>query len=260
VSSKIKTPRRSRRDASREFWAITRALSRAPQFQARISDWFDHKGTRRIRIWTDLTRAITQSQYIASERDTPLSQNLDFLSKEEEPSKGILVEVSLLFGFLHRKTQPPNNCRTMFPSCSSTTRRLLRRSVAATFARERRQWTSLSRAFSSVAAITREDSSALSHANDDDDDTDSSSLTERMNLFTAINNAMAIALQTDESAVVFGEDVAFGGVFRCSQTLREQFGEDRVFNTPLSENGIAGFAIGYASMGGTAIGEVRRRD
>lgn len=67
---------------------------------------------------------------------------------------------------------------------------------------------------------------------------------------------MAIALETDDSAVVFGEDVAFGGVFRCSQTLREQFGEDRVFNTPLSENGIAGFAIGYASMGGTAIGEV----
>ena len=79
---------------------------------------------------------------------------------------------------------------------------------------------------------------------------------ERMNLFSAINNAMSIALKTDDSAVVFGEDVAFGGVFRCSQNLREEFGEDRVFNTPLSENGIAGFAIGYASMGGTAIGKL----
>lgn len=87
-----------------------------------------------------------------------------------------------------------------------------------------------------------------------------STTTERMNLFTAINNAMSIAMQTDESAVVFGEDVAFGGVFRCSQNLRDQFGQDRVFNTPLSENGIAGFAIGYASMGGTAIGEIQFAD
>ena len=84
--------------------------------------------------------------------------------------------------------------------------------------------------------------------------------TEKMNLFTAINNAMSIAMQTDESAVLCGEDVAFGGVFRCSQKLREEFGEDRVFNTPLSENGIAGFAIGYASMGGTAIGEIQFAD
>jgi 2-oxoisovalerate dehydrogenase E1 component beta subunit len=85
--------------------------------------------------------------------------------------------------------------------------------------------------------------------------------TERMNLFTAINNAMTIALQSDDSAIVFGEDVAFGGVFRCTQGLRDQFGPDRVFNTPLSENGIAGFAIGYASMyGGTAIGEIQFAD
>eukprot|EP00980_Cylindrotheca_fusiformis_P013084 scaffold3281_cov129-Cylindrotheca_fusiformis.AAC.3 len=86
------------------------------------------------------------------------------------------------------------------------------------------------------------------------------SSTERMNLFTAINDAMSIALKTDDSAIVFGEDVAFGGVFRCSQNLREEFGPDRVFNTPLSENGIAGFAIGYASMGGTAIGEIQFAD
>ena len=93
------------------------------------------------------------------------------------------------------------------------------------------------------------------------DDSTNQTKTERMNLFTAINNAMSIALQTDDSAVVFGEDVAFGGVFRCTQGLREQFGPDRVFNTPLSENGIAGFAIGYASMsGGTAIGEIQFAD
>lgn len=81
-----------------------------------------------------------------------------------------------------------------------------------------------------------------------------------MNLYNAINNAMSTALQTDPSAIVFGEDVAFGGVFRCTQHLQEEFGPDRVFNTPLSENGIVGMAIGYASMGGTAIAEVQFAD
>lgn len=63
--------------------------------------------------------------------------------------------------------------------------------------------------------------------------------TSKLNLFTAINSAMKTAMQTDHTAIMFGEDVAFGGVFRCSQNLREEFGEERVFNTPLSENGIA---------------------
>ncbi len=69
----------------------------------------------------------------------------------------------------------------------------------------------------------------------------SSSLeTKKMNLFTAVNDAMRIALKTDPTAVVFGEDVGFGGVFRCSVGLQEEFGKHRVFNTPLCEQGIAG--------------------
>ena len=87
-----------------------------------------------------------------------------------------------------------------------------------------------------------------------------SKLTRRMNLFQGVNDAMRIALKTDKSAIVFGEDVAFGGVFRCSVQLREEFGTDRVFNTPLCEQGIAGFAIGYASLGGTAIAEIQFAD
>lgn len=82
----------------------------------------------------------------------------------------------------------------------------------------------------------------------------------KMNLFTAINSAMQTALETDPSAIVFGEDVGFGGVFRCSSGLREEFGSDRVFNTPLSETGIAGFAIGYAAQGGTAVAEIQFAD
>jgi 2-oxoisovalerate dehydrogenase E1 component beta subunit len=104
---------------------------------------------------------------------------------------------------------------------------------------------SLSSAATSAASLSP--SPSLSNTN-----TNASTITDgnekvSMNLFTAINDAMSIAMETDDTAIVFGEDVAFGGVFRCSQNLREKFGADRVFNTPLSENGIAGFAIGYAA-------------
>lgn len=81
-----------------------------------------------------------------------------------------------------------------------------------------------------------------------------------MNLFTAVNDAMRVAMLTDPSAIVFGEDVGFGGVFRCSVGLQEEFGKHRVFNTPLCEQGIVGFAIGYASMGKTAIAEIQFAD
>jgi len=46
------------------------------------------------------------------------------------------------------------------------------------------------------------------------------------------------------SAVLFGEDVKFGGVFRCSLDLNKKYGNDRVFNTPLCEQGIVAFGIG----------------
>jgi pyruvate/2-oxoglutarate/acetoin dehydrogenase E1 component len=71
---------------------------------------------------------------------------------------------------------------------------------------------------------------------------------------------MRVALRTDDSAIVFGEDVGFGGVFRCSVGLQEEFGKDRVFNTPLSEQGIVGFGIGYASLGKTAVAEIQFAD
>lgn len=61
-------------------------------------------------------------------------------------------------------------------------------------------------------------------------------------------------------SAVFGEDVSFGGVFRCTVGLLDRFGRDRVFNTPLCEQGIAGFAVGLASMGHTAIAEIQFAD
>lgn len=84
--------------------------------------------------------------------------------------------------------------------------------------------------------------------------------TKRMNMFTALNDAMRIALHTDNTACIFGEDVSFGGVFRCTVDLKDQFGTDRVFNTPLSEQGIAGFGIGMAASGHTAIAEIQFAD
>jgi 2-oxoisovalerate dehydrogenase E1 component beta subunit len=89
--------------------------------------------------------------------------------------------------------------------------------------------------------------------------TDEGATTKRINMFTAINEAMRTAMETDDSTIVFGEDVKFGGVFRCSMGLHDDFG-DRVFDTPLCEQGIAGLGIGYASMGKTAIAEIQFAD
>jgi len=131
----------------------------------------------------------------------------------------------------------------LFPTIKSTTTRTPQSLATA-------------RCFSAQTTVAGDDTKVTGTANTPVTTT----TTKSMNLFTAINDAMSIALQTDPTAIVFGEDVAFGGVFRCSQQLRDQFGSDRVFNTPLSENGIAGFAVGYAASGGTAIAEIQFAD
>ncbi|KGK41837.1 2-oxoisovalerate dehydrogenase [Nitrincola sp. A-D6] len=83
----------------------------------------------------------------------------------------------------------------------------------------------------------------------------------KMNLLQAINNALDIAMTTDESALCFGEDVGhFGGVFRATSQLQEKFGKQRCFNTPLTEQGILGFANGIAAQGMTAIAEIQFAD
>jgi 2-oxoisovalerate dehydrogenase E1 component beta subunit len=84
--------------------------------------------------------------------------------------------------------------------------------------------------------------------------------TKRINLYTAVNEALRHALQTDERVLVFGEDIQFGGVFRCTMNLAADFGTERVFNTPLSEQGLVGFAIGAASEGMKPVAEVQFAD
>ncbi|KAK9839859.1 hypothetical protein WJX81_007026 [Elliptochloris bilobata] len=83
---------------------------------------------------------------------------------------------------------------------------------------------------------------------------------KQTNLCTAVNDALHIALDANPRALVFGEDVSFGGVFRCTVGLKERFGAARCFNTPLSEQGIVGFGIGAAALGCTAIAEIQFAD
>ncbi|MES9541964.1 transketolase C-terminal domain-containing protein [Actinomadura sp. NPDC000600] len=71
-----------------------------------------------------------------------------------------------------------------------------------------------------------------------------------MTMAQALNTALRDALTEDERVLVFGEDVGpLGGVFRITDGLTRDFGEDRCFDTPLAESGIVGLAVGMA-MGG----------
>src|SRR5699024_4868328 len=66
----------------------------------------------------------------------------------------------------------------------------------------------------------------------------------------ALNQALRDSLTEDEDVLIFGEDVGqLGGVFRITDGLTADFGEDRCFDTPLAEAGIAGFAVGLAMQG-----------
>lgn len=76
----------------------------------------------------------------------------------------------------------------------------------------------------------------------------------------AVNDALDIALTTEPKSVLFGEDVAFGGVFRASVGLREKHGAGRVLNAPVCEQGIAGFAVGLSVAGYKAIAEIQFAD
>jgi 2-oxoisovalerate dehydrogenase E1 component beta subunit len=83
----------------------------------------------------------------------------------------------------------------------------------------------------------------------------------QMNLLQAINNALITAMTDDEKVMVFGEDVGhFGGVFRATSNLQEKFGKGRCFNTPLTEQGIIGFANGLASHGSVPVAEIQFSD
>ncbi|MGJ5712238.1 alpha-ketoacid dehydrogenase subunit beta [Staphylococcus auricularis] len=80
----------------------------------------------------------------------------------------------------------------------------------------------------------------------------------QMTMVQAINNALKTELQNDENVLLFGEDVGVnGGVFRVTEGLQKEFGEDRVFDTPLAESGIGGLALGLAVEGYRPVMEIQ---
>ncbi len=82
--------------------------------------------------------------------------------------------------------------------------------------------------------------------------------TEQWTMAEAINAAMRNAMERDPDLLLLGEDVGLaGGVFRLTEGLQKQFGEERVIDTPLNESGILGAAIGMGVSGSRAIAEIQ---
>ncbi|MBM7572227.1 alpha-ketoacid dehydrogenase subunit beta [Aquibacillus albus] len=80
----------------------------------------------------------------------------------------------------------------------------------------------------------------------------------QMTMIQAITDALRTELKNDENVLVFGEDVGQnGGVFRATEGLQKEFGEDRVFDTPLAESGIGGLAFGLSIQGFRPVPEIQ---
>ncbi len=79
-----------------------------------------------------------------------------------------------------------------------------------------------------------------------------------MAIAKALNAGLQKAMQEDPKVLMFGEDVAqLGGVFRVTEGLHKEFGDSRVFNTPIAESGIIGTAIGLAMRGYRPVTEIQ---
>src|ERR1044071_5585910 len=83
----------------------------------------------------------------------------------------------------------------------------------------------------------------------------------QMNMVQAINDGLRHEMKRDDRVIILGEDVGkVGGVFRVTQQLFDEFGDDRVIDTPLSEGGIIGCAIGMALYGLVPVPEIQFAD
>jgi pyruvate dehydrogenase E1 component beta subunit len=77
-------------------------------------------------------------------------------------------------------------------------------------------------------------------------------------MIQAITEAMATELKNDENVLVFGEDVGVnGGVFRATEGLQKEFGEERVFDTPLAESGLVSMGLGLTLEGYRPVMEIQ---
>jgi pyruvate dehydrogenase E1 component beta subunit len=79
-----------------------------------------------------------------------------------------------------------------------------------------------------------------------------------MNMKEAIRDALRVELKRDPNVLLFGEDVGnVGGVFRVTEGLQKEFGEERVFDTPLAESAIGGLAVGLGIQGFRPVAEIQ---
>jgi 2-oxoisovalerate dehydrogenase E1 component beta subunit len=84
------------------------------------------------------------------------------------------------------------------------------------------------------------------------------SAAQKLNMGRALNEGMRKAMERDPKVLIMGEDVGkLGGVFRVTDGLQKDFGEDRVIDTPLAESGIVGTAIGLALRGYRPVCEIQ---
>lgn len=80
----------------------------------------------------------------------------------------------------------------------------------------------------------------------------------QMTMIQAITDALRTELRNNENVLLFGEDIGVnGGVFRATEGLQKEFGEDRVFDTPLAESGIGGLAVGLGLQGFRPVMEIQ---
>jgi 2-oxoisovalerate dehydrogenase E1 component beta subunit len=83
-------------------------------------------------------------------------------------------------------------------------------------------------------------------------------MTEKLTLGKALNNGLRCALERDPKVLIMGEDVGkLGGVFRITDGLQKDFGDERVIDTPLAESGIIGTAVGLAIRGYRPVCEIQ---
>ncbi|ELZ29152.1 transketolase [Halosimplex carlsbadense 2-9-1] len=98
----------------------------------------------------------------------------------------------------------------------------------------------------------------MSETTTDTDDDVSSGESQSLTLVQAVRDGLATEMSRDDRVLVMGEDVGRnGGVFRATEGLLDEFGEDRVIDTPLAESGIVGTAIGMAAYGLRPVPEIQ---
>lgn len=92
-------------------------------------------------------------------------------------------------------------------------------------------------------------------------ESDDAPASTRMNMIQAINSAMDVMMDRDPNVIVMGEDVGyFGGVFRATAGLQAKYGKQRVFDTPITECGIIGVAVGMGAYGLRPVPEIQFAD